>query len=109
MLAPIDKKSLRGLEGSKAKYKILSRIAPVGNNFDTLISGSVGRGGVNHKDDVLIIQLLFNLISFIPETGACNDELIDRISGSFSQSAESFRYRRRQPDQMLRGEHLQDC
>lgn len=51
----------------------------MGNESDTLISGSVGRGGGNQKDDVLVVQLLFNLISFIPETGACNDELIDRI------------------------------
>src|SRR5271166_4311755 len=54
----------------------------VGNEPDTLISGSVGRGGANQKDDVLMIQFLFNSISpsnLIPETGACNDELIDRI------------------------------
>ena len=35
----------------------------MGNNLDTLISGSVGRGGANQKDDVLIVQFLFNLIS----------------------------------------------
>jgi N-acetylmuramidase-like protein len=55
----------------------------VGNESDTLISGPVSRGGANQKDDVLIVQFLFNLISrsnFVPETGACNDELIDRIS-----------------------------
>ena len=54
----------------------------MGNESDTLISGSVGRGGANQKDDVLIVQFLFNLISrsnFVPETGACNDDLIDRI------------------------------
>jgi hypothetical protein len=54
----------------------------VGNESDTLISGSVGLGGANQKDDVLIVQFLFNLISrsnFIAETGACNDDLIDRI------------------------------
>jgi len=54
----------------------------VGNDSNTLISGSVGRGGANQKDDVLMIQFLFNSISpsnLIPETGACNDELIDRI------------------------------
>jgi N-acetylmuramidase len=54
----------------------------VGNESDTLISGSVGRGGANQKDDVLIVQFLFNLISrpkFVSETGACNDELINRI------------------------------
>ena len=51
----------------------------MGNDSDTLISGSVGQGGVNQKDDVLVVQLLFNLILFIPETGACTDELIDRI------------------------------
>ncbi len=51
----------------------------MGNDSDTLISGSVGRRGANQKDDVLVVQLLVNLISFIPETGACDDELIDRI------------------------------
>jgi hypothetical protein len=51
----------------------------VGNESDTLISGSVGRGGANQKDDVLIVQFLFNLISRSPETGECNDELITRI------------------------------
>jgi hypothetical protein len=55
----------------------------VGKELGTLISESVGRGATNQKDDVLIVQFLFNLISppkYIPETGACNDELIDRIS-----------------------------
>ena len=53
------------------------------NHSDSLISGSVGREALNRKDDVLIIQFLFNLIAlskFIPETGVCNDELIFKIS-----------------------------
>ncbi len=46
------------------------------NASDRLISGSVGREGVNRKDDVWIIQFLFNLTTrsnFLPETGECDD------------------------------------
>jgi N-acetylmuramidase-like protein len=72
------------LESSETKYncslcQIILEDHQVGNDSDTLISGSVGQGGANQKDDVLIVQLLFNLISFIPENGTCTDELIDRI------------------------------
>jgi hypothetical protein len=54
----------------------------VGKDSGTLISGSVGQGGANQKDDVLMIQFLFNVMSpsnLITETGVCNDELIARI------------------------------
>jgi hypothetical protein len=63
-------------------YKDNCEERQVSTDSGTLISGSVGRGGANHKDDVLIIQFLFNAISrsnFIPERGECNDELIARI------------------------------